>query len=96
MSGEFGHYWLGTTDPILGSVNLPDYNTWNLGLAVTYKTFTFDFRYYDTDSRKTQCFALTGDLHGLNGGGGALGSSNWCNPAFVFAAKFDITGANLK
>lgn len=96
VSGEFGHYWLGTTDLILGSVNLPDYNTWNLGLAITYKTFTFDFRYYDTDLSKTECFALTGDLRGLNGGGGALGSSNWCNPAFVFAAKFDITGANLK
>ena len=41
---------------------------------MTYKTFTFDFRYYDTDLSKTECFALTGDLHGLNGGGGALGS----------------------
>ena len=48
LSGEFGHYWLGTTDAFYGSVNfpagtpLPDYSTWNVGLGFTYKVFTLD------------------------------------------------------
>jgi hypothetical protein len=96
VSGEFGHYWLGTTDPILGNVNLPDYSTWNAGLALTWKVFTVDVRYYDTDLTTAQCFALTGDISGLPGGGGPLGQSKWCNPTVIVAFKVDITGANLK
>ena len=32
---------------------------------VTYKVFTFDVRYYDTDLSRQQCFLLTGDPSGV-------------------------------
>jgi hypothetical protein len=91
ISGEVGHYSLGTTDPILGSVNLPDYWTWNVGVAFTHGVFTLDLRYYDTDASKEECFALTGDLRGLAGGSNPIGQSKWCNASFVVSTKFDLT-----
>jgi hypothetical protein len=91
ISGEVGHYSLGTTDPILGSVNLPDYWTWNVGVAFTHGVFTLDLRYYDTDTSKEECFALTGDLRGLAGGSNPIGQSKWCNSSFVVSTKFDLT-----
>ena len=39
-SGELGHYWLGTASPFFGSIDLPDYTYWNLGVALTWKVFT--------------------------------------------------------
>src|SRR5262245_36682710 len=97
ISGEIGHYSLGTTDPILGSVALPDYWTWNLGVAFTHGVFTLDFRYYDTDLSKEECFTVTGDLRGLNGGTNPIGQSKWCNPTFIVSTKFDLTVlSNLK
>jgi uncharacterized protein (TIGR02001 family) len=102
ISGELGHYWLGRTGAFFGNVDLPDYTTWNFGVAFTWKVATFDFRYYDTDLTKAECFALTGDLHGLVGGsnvggGAGVGASKWCGSAFIFAAKFDLTAmTNLK
>src|SRR5262249_24680914 len=41
-SGEAARYWLGTTNAVLGNVNLPDYTYWNIGGGVTYKAFTLD------------------------------------------------------
>ena len=97
ISGELGHYWLGTTGPFFGNVNLPDYTTWNVGVAFTWKVATLDLRYYDTDVSRANCFVLTGDLRGLPGGGGTIGQSNWCSSAFIAALKFDLTaGANLR
>jgi uncharacterized protein (TIGR02001 family) len=91
ISGEVGHYSFGTTDSLLGSVALPDYWTWNVGVAFTQGVFTVDFRYYDTDATKEECFALTSDPRGTLGGGNPLGTSKWCNSAFVVSTKFDLT-----
>jgi uncharacterized protein Gcw-chp len=103
ISGEYGHYWLGTTDNFYGSVNfpagtpLPDYSTWNVGLGLTWKTITIDLRYYDTDLSKSECNVLTGDhtatfsasnVTAINPGG--LGSE-WCSAAFVGKLSFDTT-----
>jgi hypothetical protein len=97
VSGELNHYWLGTTGPFFLFTDLPDYTYWNLGLAVTWKVFTFDFRYHDTDATEAECFALTGDLQGLPGGGNVLGTSKWCGSAFIFKASADLTAlTNLK
>jgi uncharacterized protein (TIGR02001 family) len=99
INGEIGHYSLGTADALLGGLptNLPDYWTWNVGVAFTYSVFTLDFRYYDTDATKAECFVLTGDLRGLTGGTNPAGQSKWCNSAFVVTSKFDLTAlANLK
>jgi uncharacterized protein (TIGR02001 family) len=91
ISGEVGHYSFGTTDSLLGSVALPDYWTWNVGVAFTHGVFTLDLRYYDTDTTKEECFLLTSDPRGTFGGGNPLGTSKWCNSAFVVSTKFDLT-----
>jgi uncharacterized protein Gcw-chp len=103
ISGEFARYYLGTTDAFYVNTPLPDYNTWNVGIGLTYKVFTLDFRYYDTDLSKAECNVLTGDhtasfspgnITGINPSG--LGSK-WCNAAFVVALKADLTlNSNVK
>jgi uncharacterized protein (TIGR02001 family) len=90
ISGEVGHYSLGTTDPLLLSVNLPDYWTWNVGATFTQGVFSVDLRYYDTDTSKQECFALTSDLRGASNGT-SPGLSHWCSPTFIVATKFDLT-----
>jgi len=90
ISGEVGHYSLGTTDPLLGPVNLPDYWTWNVGATFTQGVFSVDLRYYDTDASKQECFALTSDLRGASNGT-SPGQSHWCSPTFIVATKFDLT-----
>lgn len=99
VSGELGHYWLGTTDvvpfvfPV--AVNLPDYTTWNLGVAFTWKVATLDIRYYDTDLSKVDCNLLTGDPNAIVTAVGV--ELKWCNPTVIAALKFDLTAmTNLK
>jgi uncharacterized protein (TIGR02001 family) len=107
VSGEAGHYWLGTPDidgvlfTAANLVNLPDYTTWNVGLAFTYKVFTLDLRYYDTDLSKENCWILTSDPTAALGGVASTGNpaglrSNWCNAAFVAKLSFDMTLDSLK
>lgn len=104
VSGEFGHYWLTTSaaDGILFTtpVDLPDYSTWNLGVAFTYKVFTLDLRYSDTDLSKEECFVLTSDPGASPGGtvipGGAGQRSSWCGAMFVARLSADLTLASLK
>ncbi|HKG77740.1 MAG TPA: TorF family putative porin [Beijerinckiaceae bacterium] len=88
ISTEFGRYWLGTTSPQLGRVRLPDYNYGNIGLSYTYKNFTFDVRYHDTDLSKRECFTLTTDPRGVFTGSGR---SNWCDSRVIGTVSFDFT-----
>jgi hypothetical protein len=97
VSTEVGHYWLGRTGAFYGNVDLPDYTTWNLGLAFTYKVFMLDLRYYDTDLSRGECNVLTSDhtatfnpsnISNINPSG--LGSK-WCGSAFVAKLSFDMT-----
>jgi uncharacterized protein (TIGR02001 family) len=96
VSGEFGHYWLGTTNLAIWSTvpptNLPDYNYWNAGVSYTWKNVTADLRYHDTDLTKTECFALTADPRGVTT---ASGRSKWCGAAFVATLSFDITASSV-
>ena len=104
VSGELGHYWLGTTNSSRAPqrsaacsfpvVNLPDYTTWNAGLAFTWKVGTIDFRYYDTNLSKANCNALTGDPNAIVTAAGV--QSKWCGATFIAKSSFDITLANLK
>jgi uncharacterized protein (TIGR02001 family) len=95
VSGELGHYWLGTTNLAIWSsvppANLPDYTYWNAGLSYTYKNVTADLRYHDTDLSKNKCFALTADPRGIVSG---TGRSRWCGPAVVATLSFDITASS--
>ena len=77
-----------------------DYNTWNVGLGLTWKVFTLDLRYYDTDLSKGDCNAFTSDptargtagLNAINAGP----SSSWCGAAFVAKLSADLTLGSLK
>jgi hypothetical protein len=92
-SAEAAHYWIGTLTAFGPPfIDLPDYTYWNAGVGVTYKIFTFDLRYHDTDLNKAQCFLLSGDP-----GGVATGQSRWCGAAVIGKFSFDLTAmTNLK
>lgn len=98
-SGEFGRYWLGTTNTNIAfpvAIRLPDYNYWNVGLSYTYKNLTADIRYHDTNLSKSKCFTLTSDPSGITrGNAGGLYSSKWCNPTVVGSLSFDITASSV-
>jgi len=113
VSGEFGHQWLGTSDAFYGctiaigclannpnGIPYADYNTWNVGLGLTWKVFTLDLRYYDTDLSKGDCNAFTSDptaggftnKTAINFGPG----SSWCGASFVAKLSADLTLGSLK
>ena len=114
VSGEFGRQWLGTSDRFYGTfvvgspfrfgIAEPSYNTWNLGVGFTYKVFTLDLRYSDTNLSKQSCNAFTSDytantigpinVNGINPGGF---QSNWCGAAGIVKLSADLTAVtNLK
>lgn len=113
ISGEFGRQWLGTSDafygvaagngfPALARINYADYNTWNIGIGFTYKVFTLDLRYSDTDLSKGNCNAFTSDFTASQLGNatpintGGIGSK-WCGSAYVAKFSADLTAmTNLK
>ena len=112
VSGEFGHQWLGTSDAFYGchdgfarffpnGIPYADYNTWNVGLGFTWKVFTLDLRYSDTDLSKEECIAFTSDPGGVFGGTASSINptgvkSNWCGSAFIAKLSADLTLGSLK
>jgi uncharacterized protein (TIGR02001 family) len=98
ISGAYGHWAVdGGTQPtvngVLATFPIPSYSTWNAGLAFTYKVFTLDLRYSDTDLNNTagsskSCAAF------WNGGPSTLG---WCRSSFAAKLSFDLlANTNLK
>jgi uncharacterized protein (TIGR02001 family) len=108
VSGEFGRQWLGKTDSFYGTPAFPggihyaDYNTWNIGIGFTYKVFTLDLRYSDSDLSKSNCSVFTGAFNASNtapvtGVNPTGGSSNWCGAAGIAKLSVDMTAmTNLK
>ncbi|MGZ3411639.1 MAG: TorF family putative porin [Xanthobacteraceae bacterium] len=111
VSGEYGEQFLGTSDAFYGTgpgtvfaAGTPyvDYATWNVGLGFTWKVFTLDLRYYDTDLTKAECAVYTSDYTaGISpsqvSNYNPVGvTSNWCNARFVAKLAFDITLGALK
>jgi hypothetical protein len=113
VSGEFGRQWLGTSDAFYNVPGLPnginyaDYDTWNVGFGLTWKVFTLDLRYSDTNLSKANCNAFTSDptaslspsfVNSINGGLGATTApgSKWCGAAFVAKLSADLTLGSLK
>jgi uncharacterized protein (TIGR02001 family) len=116
ISGEVGHWSFGTTDSFYGctpavggclannpgGIPLPDYTTWNVGFGWTWKVFTVDLRYIDTNLSKAECNAFTGDhtaivnpagITAINGGA----QSGWCGGRFVARLSADLTvNTNIK
>src|SRR3954468_17089841 len=122
ISGEFGRQWLGTSDSFYGTgftnpgfagpfpngINYTDYNTWNVGIGFTYKVFTLDFRYSDTNLSKGDCNAFTSDFSARGNINAFTGTnvtpinpsgvgSNWCGAAGIVKLSADLTAiTNLK
>lgn len=121
VSGEFGRQWLGTSDAFYGTtvasafggpfpngIPEPSYNTWNIGVGFTYKVFTLDIRYSDTNLSKGDCNAFTSDYSTTNfsaanvtainpGNGVAAFGSSWCGAAGIVKFSADLTAmSNLK
>jgi hypothetical protein len=110
ISGEFGRQWVGTTDAFYGVVSplanfgsgipMPSYNTWNIGVGFTYKVFTLDVRYSDTNLSKASCNAFTSDfsttnfnlanITAINPGG--FGST-WCSATAIVRLSADLTAS---
>ena len=102
LSAEVGRQWFGTTDAFYRitaapvGIPYPSYNTWNIGVAFTYKVFTLDLRYSDTSLSKGDCASLTsafnanipGNLTAINPNGFG---SNWCGAAGVAKLSADLT-----
>jgi uncharacterized protein (TIGR02001 family) len=74
--------------------SIPSYQTWNAGLALTYKVFTLDLRYSDTNLSKTGCEQF---WNTFTGPGGSTGVTGWCRSAFTAKLAFDLlANTNLK
>jgi hypothetical protein len=118
VSGEFGRQWLGTSDSFYGTnvasplgggpfpngVKYADYNTWNIGIGFTYKVFTLDLRYSDTNLSKGACNAFTSDYTARVATAGSVSAinpggfeSNWCGATGIVKLSADLTAVtNLK
>jgi hypothetical protein len=115
VSGEVGRQWFGTSDAFYGTtvgtifggpfpngIPEPSYYTWNIGVGFTYKVFTLDLRYSDTNLSKGNCNAFTSDytttstgfVTAINPGGFG---SNWCGAVGIARLSADLTAmTNLK
>ena len=85
-----------------GGVPYQSYWNWDAGLGFTWKAFTLDLRYYDTNLTKAQCNVFTSDqtatfrcvsVTALNPGGLA---SNWCSATFIAKLSFATNLSSIK
>ena len=116
VSADVGHWFLGTSDSFYctqnaagtacgglfpGGIPYKSYTNWDVGLAFTWKQFTLDLRYFDTDLNKGDCNAFTsaqnarfdGSFTSINPGGFG---TNWCGATFIAKLSVDLTKDNLK
>jgi len=105
VSGEFGRQWLGTSDAFYGTgagtvfaggIPYASYDTWNIGIGFTYKVFTLDLRYSDTDLSKGNCNAFTSAFNSTGTSNGNSinptgAGSNWCGAAGIAKLSADLT-----
>lgn len=96
ISGELGHWWIASAGFIAAGPALsgaaysdPSYTYGNIGLALTWKTLTLDFRYHANDMNVLTCSSFL-----LSAVGNP--SNRWCGNAFIVALKFDTTLSALK
>jgi Bacterial protein of unknown function (Gcw_chp) len=85
-----------------GGIPYASYTNWDVGIGFTYKVFTLDLRYYDTNLNKGNCNAFTSD-HTATGisttpiNPSPAPGSNWCSSSFIAKFSVDMTVlANLK
>jgi hypothetical protein len=91
VSADLGHWFLGTSDAFYFNVPYKSYTNWDLGVGLTWKQFTLDLRYFDTNLSKSDCNVFTSDQTAS-----ASGLSNWCGATFIAKLSVDLTSVNLK
>jgi uncharacterized protein Gcw-chp len=116
ISGDAGYWALGTSDnfyctqtgaggacgaPFPNGIPYTSYWTWDAGVSFTYKAFTLDLRYYDTNLSKADCNAFTSDhtdagvsFSPINQPG--LPGSSWCGASFIGKLSFATNLSNIK
>jgi hypothetical protein len=112
-SADLGYWNLSKSDAFYGTGALgltaagfagdpyKSYWTWDAGFGLTYKAFTLDLRYYDTNLNKGDCNAFTSDHTAGPGGNvttanpGGVGS-NWCGAAYIAKLSFATNLSNIK
>jgi uncharacterized protein (TIGR02001 family) len=107
VSGDIGYWKLGTSDSFYGVTGFPNgipyksYTNWDVGLGFTWKVFTLDLRYYDSDLNKGDCNAFTSD-HTATGiattsiNPSPAPGSNWCGAAYIAKLSAAINLSGLK
>jgi Bacterial protein of unknown function (Gcw_chp) len=111
ISGDVGYWSLGTSDSFYGVVSplgnyaagvpYTSYWNWDAGLGFTWKAFTLDLRYYDSNLNKGDCNAFTSD-HTASGVSDVTPinpsgvGSDWCGAAFIAKLSFATNISNLK
>ncbi len=112
ISGDAGYWALGTSDAFYGTaiagnpfqfgVKYTSYWNWDAGIGFTWKAFTLDLRYYDTNLTKAECNVFTSDHTATfnpaavtvqNPGGF---ESNWCSATFIAKLSFATNLSGLK
>jgi Bacterial protein of unknown function (Gcw_chp) len=96
-----GVFPAGCAGTLSGGVPYKSYTTWDVGLAFTWKQFTLDLRYFDTNLNKGDCNAFTSDHTArFDGSFTAINpsgvGSTWCSAAFIAKVSVDLTKDNLK
>jgi hypothetical protein len=94
--------------PYPNGVPWTSYWNWDAGVSFTYKAFTLDLRYYDTNLSKADCNAFTSDhtdagqafspINQTNIGGNIVGlpGSSWCGSTFIAKLSFATNLSNIK
>jgi uncharacterized protein (TIGR02001 family) len=112
VSGDLAYWALGTSNafygtgivgnPFFSGVKYTSYWNWDAGLGFTYKAFTLDLRYYDTNLTKAECNVFTSDQTATFAASnvtlqnpGGLGS-NWCSAAFIAKLSFATNLSSIK
>ena len=96
FTGGAGYSWFGNQSAELGGFPLPAYWNWQAGVTFSYKVFSLDLRYYDTNLSKEDCFVFTGDPNAQPGGAVNLITnpegltSRWCSATFVAKVSFAL------
>jgi uncharacterized protein (TIGR02001 family) len=115
ISGDIGYWAIGSSDLFygtgvtsgLGSTNefstpYTSYWNWDAGFGWTYKAFTLDLRYYDTNLSKSECNAFTSasnssfSLSNRTAQNPTGLGSNWCSAAYIAKLSFAVNLSGLK
>jgi len=106
-SADIGWWQLGTSSAFYGTAAFPagipykSYANWDAGIGLTYKAFTLDLRYYDTNLNQGDCNAFTSDHTApFNGSFTAINpsgvGSDWCGAAYIAKLTFQTNLSSLK